>query len=202
MNEARGEATHGDRVQADQAMANRDAEAAVMVFARAGQSPVKTPFQWFDSKALVVLVTAPGERFETGKVDLDGLKGVNDRKGHDAGDNAIRAVARTLEKSCRATDLAARFGGDEFAVLLPNISQEEALTLAERIRKSLGMEASWVAPDLPPLTLSIGIADTTSIPELHPDRLYSAADRALYPAKQQGKNQCVLASAVEGDAAG
>jgi diguanylate cyclase (GGDEF)-like protein len=127
-------------------------------------------------------------------LDLDGLKKVNDRKGHEAGDNAIRAVARTLSKSCRSTDLAARLGGDEFAVLAPNIAEAEALPLAERIRTGLGREASWVAVDLPPLTLSIGIADSRTISELHPDRLYSAADRALYRAKQEGKDRVVLAS--------
>jgi diguanylate cyclase (GGDEF)-like protein len=128
-------------------------------------------------------------------LDLDGLKTVNDRKGHEAGDNALRAVARTLQKTCRATDLVARMGGDEFAVLAPNITEVEARTLAERIRRSLGMEASWVSVDLPPLTLSIGIADTRSIAELHPDRLYTAADRALYRAKQDGKDRVELASA-------
>ncbi len=131
-------------------------------------------------------------------LDLDGLKSVNDRRGHEAGDNAIRAVARTLQKCCRSTDLATRFSGDEFAVLAPNITELEARTLAERIRKSLGMEASWVAVNLPPLTLSIGIADTRSIRELHPDRLYSAADRALYRAKASGKDCVVLASADDG----
>jgi diguanylate cyclase (GGDEF)-like protein len=131
-------------------------------------------------------------------LDLDGLKILNDRKGHEAGDNALRAVARTLQKTCRNTDLAARFGGDEFAVLAPNITELEARTLAERIRRSLGMEASWVAVNLPPLTLSIGIADTRSIRELHPDRLYSAADRALYRAKTEGKDRVILASADKG----
>jgi diguanylate cyclase (GGDEF)-like protein len=130
-------------------------------------------------------------------LDLDGLKNVNDRKGHEAGDNALRAVARTLQKTCRATDLVARMGGDEFAVLAPNITEMEGRTLAERIRRSLGMEASWVSADLPPLSLSIGIADTRSIAELHPDRLYSAADRALYRAKQEGKDRVELASGEE-----
>jgi diguanylate cyclase (GGDEF)-like protein len=127
-------------------------------------------------------------------IDLDGLKSVNDRRGHEAGDNAIRAVARTLQKTCRSTDLASRFGGDEFAVLAPGITELEARTLAERIRRSLDMEASWVAVNLPRLTLSIGIADTRSLPDLHPDRLYSAADRALYRAKSGGKDRVVLSS--------
>jgi diguanylate cyclase (GGDEF)-like protein len=133
-------------------------------------------------------------------LDLDGLKTLNDLKGHEAGDNAIRAVARTLQKTCRSTDVAARFGGDEFAVLAPNVTALEARTLAERVRRSLGMEASWVAVDLPPLTLSIGIADLSTIAELHSDRLYSAADRALYRAKESGRDRVVLAtSEVEQD---
>ena len=133
-------------------------------------------------------------------IDLDGLKAVNDlsghEAGHEAGDNAIRAVARTLQRTCRSTDLAARIGGDEFVVLAPEL---EARSLAERIRKALTTEASWVATALPPLTLSIGVADTRSVHELRPDRLYSAADRALYEAKQGGKNRVALAPVVEDD---
>lgn len=130
-------------------------------------------------------------------LDLDGLKRVNDQAGHEAGDNAIRAVARTLESTCRATDLKARIGGDEFAVLAPNVSTLEAQRLAERIRRTLSAEASWIAARVPALTLSIGVADTRSISELLPDRLYSAADRALYEAKDEGKNRVVLAPTLE-----
>ncbi len=131
-------------------------------------------------------------------LDLDGLKRVNDAGGHESGDNALRAVARTLRHTCRSTDLAARIGGDEFIVLAPNITESEALTLAERIRKTLIVEASWVSTQLPPLTLSIGIADTRCVRELQPDRLYTAADQALYQAKQSGKDRVVLAE-VETD---
>lgn len=137
-------------------------------------------------------------------LDLDGLKNLNDAAGHEAGDNALRAVARTLRHTCRSTDLAARIGGDEFVVLAPNITESAAETLAERIRKSLTVEASWVSTTLPRLTLSIGIADTRCIRELHPDRLYSAADQALYRAKQAGKNRVVLAEVIpeQGEAEG
>ena len=128
-------------------------------------------------------------------LDLDGLKNINDEEGHEAGDNALRAVARTLQRTCRATDLAARIGGDEFTVLAPNITEAEAEKLAGRIRKTLTAEASWVASALPKLTLSIGVADTRCVTELHPDRLYAAADRALYRAKQDGKDRVVLAPA-------
>ena len=127
-------------------------------------------------------------------LDLDGLKDINDELGHDAGDSALKAVARSLQRTCRATDLPARFGGDEFCVLAPNIMEEAALKLAERIRLTLSNEASWVDAGLPPLTVSIGITDTGCIDENHPDKLYLMADRALLNAKQSGKNRVVLAS--------
>ncbi len=103
-----------------------------------------------------------------------------------------------MQHTCRSTDLAARIGGDEFIVLAPNITESEACTLAERIRNTLTVEASWVSNQLPPLTLSIGIADTRCVRELQPDRLYTAADQALYLAKQGGKDRVVLAE-VETD---
>lgn len=129
-------------------------------------------------------------------LDLDGLKEINDTGGHEAGDQALRAVARTFQRTCRNTDLAARIGGDEFVVLAPNITERDAETLANRIRKTLTAEASWVSTSLPALTLSIGVADTRCIEELQPDRLYAAADQALYRAKEMGKNKVVLAPAI------
>ncbi len=126
-------------------------------------------------------------------LDLDGLKDVNDVGGHEAGDNALCAVARTLQHTCRNTDLPARIGGDEFIVLAPNITESEARTLAERIRKTLTAEATWISNRLPPLTLSMGIADTRGVQDLQPGKLYTAADQALYQAKQRGRDRVVLA---------
>ena len=130
-------------------------------------------------------------------IDLDGFKNLNDQLGHEWGDNALRAVARSLQQTCRATDLAARIGGDEFAVLATNIHLTEAVALVERIRNTVQSEASRLSPDLPELTLSVGIADTSCIPELHPDQLYSAADRAMYTAKREGKNRVALAPVLQ-----
>lgn len=129
-------------------------------------------------------------------LDLDYLKAINDQQGHEAGDNAVKAVARTLETTRRSTDLAARIGGDEFAVLAPNVGEAEARTLAERIQRTLSTDASWLAGGLPPLRLSIGIADVQAVTELHPERLYSAADRALYRAKEEGRDRIVVAPAT------
>ena len=110
---------------------------------------------------------------------------------------SLRAVSRTLQRTCRSTDLAARIGGDEFAVLAPNITRADAKTLAERVQKTLAKEASWVSTGLGQLTLSIGIADTSCVRELHPDRLYAAADQALYRAKELGRDRVELAAGLE-----
>ena len=77
-------------------------------------------------------------------MDLDGLKAINDRFGHQAGDEAIRQLADVIRAQLRETDLAARWGGDEFAVMAPNTSKDAALALAERIRGSIpGGSGEW-----------------------------------------------------------
>jgi diguanylate cyclase (GGDEF)-like protein len=127
-------------------------------------------------------------------LDVDHLKEINDRGGHEAGDAALRAVADTLRRTCRATDLAARYGGDEFVVLLPSTRASQALELAERIRATLRTKTR----DLPaPVTLSIGIADLELAGAPQAMALFEAADAALYGAKAQGRDRAVLAPRPE-----
>jgi diguanylate cyclase (GGDEF)-like protein len=127
-------------------------------------------------------------------LDLDFFKGYNDRYGHLRGDEALKAVARTITESIeRATDLCARFGGEEFVVVLPNTDRNGALLVAERIRKAveaLGMEnaASEVSPVI---TISIGIASTIAQVGGEPGSLIGEADAALYRAKSEGRNRVV-----------
>jgi diguanylate cyclase (GGDEF)-like protein len=118
--------------------------------------------------------------------DVDGLKAVNDRGGHHAGNLALRAVADAMRKDARQTDLAARIGGDEFALLAPNTLASEAVALGDRIRCLVTEGAAGV-------TISVGVAT------LRPDRpeaeaLLQAADAALYEAKHRGRNQVVAAA--------
>jgi diguanylate cyclase (GGDEF)-like protein len=129
-------------------------------------------------------------------VDLDGLKHTNDRFGHHAGDAALRQVADVIRSELRVTDIGARWGGDEFAIVAPNTPEPAALTLAERIRALIAcQDVRW------PLTASIGLAVADAVPadeRLSAAILMQAADAALYEAKHRGRNT-VVARASSGD---
>jgi diguanylate cyclase (GGDEF)-like protein len=120
-------------------------------------------------------------------LDVDEFKQLNDVAGHVAGDDALKLLAECLRRSCRSHDLPARFGGDEFVVLLPWTSASEALTVAGRIRATLAETSS--------ITVSIGVADLARCQISRPESLFAHADRALYLAKARGKDQVVVASA-------
>ena len=128
-------------------------------------------------------------------VDLDALKSINDRHGHRAGDDAIRSVADVIRSELRKSDVGARWGGDEFAVLAPGTSRAAASALAERIRALIPERSrQW------PVTVSVGVATV----DPHLDRqgidsatLMGAADAAMYEAKRSGRDRVVVASPQE-----
>lgn len=121
-------------------------------------------------------------------IDLDDFKDVNDRFGHHAGDRALILAAGTIASQLRASDVAARFGGDEFIVLLPHTDNEQAQSLSRRIVEAFALYADRELPHLDP-GLSIGIASLSDTLADVPEALVRAADRALYHAKQEGKNR-------------
>lgn len=125
--------------------------------------------------------------------DLDDFKNVNDRYGHQAGDDVLRAFAETLRRNVREIDLPARYGGEEFAVLLPQTDVAGATRLAERIRAEFAsqeIETRFSAPLH--VTASFGVAAFPDEPSQA--ALFAAADQTLYDAKRSGKN-CVVAVA-------
>ena len=132
-------------------------------------------------------------------LDIDHFKHVNDSHGHLVGDAVLRDITRRIETQIRASDIAARFGGEEFTVLLPNTTTVEALDLAERVRGFVGRTPIEVEGDLSILiTLSVGVASVVpqrNESELVPlgEALLESADKALYQAKLDGRN-CVRIS--------
>ncbi|MEQ9004259.1 MAG: GGDEF domain-containing protein, partial [Pseudomonadales bacterium] len=121
-------------------------------------------------------------------LDLDHFKEINDTHGHDAGDRMLEQIARVIEASKRDSDVAARLGGEEFALLLPETSVDGALRLAERLRVLIAdTTISTVAAASVGLTTSIGVA-TVSPSTPSAAALLQRADRALYEAKRAGRN--------------
>jgi diguanylate cyclase (GGDEF)-like protein len=118
--------------------------------------------------------------------DLDNFKAVNDRHGHLAGDDVLRELGEVLAETVRTVDVAARWGGEEFALVLPGTDAEGGVQLAERAREALEAR-TLLTPDGEPLqvTASFGVA---AFPE-HGEGLVAAADAALYRAKRSGKNR-------------
>ena len=125
-------------------------------------------------------------------IDSDSLKAVNDRYGHQAGNRMLQMLVQCVRGQLRETDLFARYGGDEFIVLLPETASTAAETVANRIRQLV--EASWLSTDEQPVctTVSIGVA---SYPEHGRDlpTVMERADEALYASKSSGKNRVTVA---------
>ena len=120
-------------------------------------------------------------------IDSDALKLVNDRLGHEAGNEHLRRLAATIREHVRATDVVARYGGDEFVVLQPEAGLDAARATAERIRT-----AASVAQDGIATSVSIGVASYPAVRDA--EALFREADRALSEAKQRGKNTVVVAA--------
>jgi len=125
-------------------------------------------------------------------IDVDNFKQFNDRYGHIAGDRVLIAVAQTLRQYVRPTDLIARFGGDEFAILLPGIELKPAQLTAERLREQV---AALSPPSLStPVTVSIGV--TSRVGDDDVSTLVHRADEAMYDAKAKGRNRVSVSSAA------
>ena len=126
-------------------------------------------------------------------LDLDDFKRVNDTLGHPAGDRVLREFAMLVSGGARATDLATRYGGEEFAIVLPHTDRDHAQRVAERIRAAVA-DFSFLEPDHP-LRVTVSAGAATFAPGLgiaSSEQLVAAADRALYAAKKAGKNRVVV----------
>lgn len=136
-----------------------------------------------------------GQPFSVLYIDADHFKSVNDRFGHEAGDRALQLIARHIQDSMRPTDVAGRFGGEEFVVLLPSADQHDAARVAERLRKRIEEGRQLEVT----LTISVGVAQHARGEPI--ERVIRRADTALLDAKGSGRNRVVIAEPTRDTAA-
>ncbi len=143
----------------------------------------------FDDRlpAAIAMATQQGKPLALLVIDIDHFKQFNDLHGHAEGDEAIKRVANALRKHVRKPYLACRYGGEEFAVILPGASHDEAMVLAERLRNTVQQDNTGSHA----VTISIGLGSLDDELGKTADQLFEATDFALYTAKEQGRNCCV-----------
>jgi len=121
-------------------------------------------------------------------LDIDHFKDINDTHGHQMGDAVLQGLSKPLGDQLREVDTLARIGGEEFAILLPHTSVDEAFNVAERIRQSVEERSPELTPTGEKMTISLGISLAEGY-EANFEDLFDQADKALYMAKDQGRNR-------------
>jgi two-component system cell cycle response regulator len=146
--------------------------------------------------ALVDQAASRGKPLTALVLDIDHFKSVNDTHGHDAGDDVLREFATRVRKSIRGIDLACRFGGEEFVIIMPETDMGVATIVAERLRRRIASEAFPIHQGSKALevTISIGIA-TLDAADDNAASILKRADQALYRAKRDGRNRVVADAA-------
>jgi len=124
-----------------------------------------------------------GEQVTLAMIDIDHFKRLNDEHGHQIGDDVLKGVANALASACRSFDTPTRYGGEEFAVILPSCTSKESLIAAERLRSAIAGAGLEV-----PVTVSAGVA-TFPTHAADPNALIKAADEALYESKHAGRDR-------------
>ncbi len=129
-------------------------------------------------------------------LDIDYFKSINDTHGHDAGDDVLREFAIRVRKSIRGIDLACRYGGEEFVIIMPETDMAVATIVAERLRRRIASEAFPISQGAGAIevTISIGIA-TLDTADDNAATILKRADQALYRAKRDGRNRVVADAA-------
>jgi two-component system cell cycle response regulator len=141
---------------------------------------------------LLEQATSRGKPLATLVIDIDYFKAINDTHGHDAGDDVLRDFALRLKRSIRGIDLACRYGGEEFVIVMPETDMAVAAMVAERLRRRIAAEPFAIQQGARtiPVTVSVGIAALRG-PDDTAANLLKRADQALYRAKRDGRNRVV-----------
>jgi diguanylate cyclase (GGDEF)-like protein len=130
-------------------------------------------------------------------LDIDHFKNYNDEYGHEAGDAVLRAIGQLLQTHVRGSDVACRFGGEEFVILMPDAALESAKERGKQILEAIrGLEIPHQGHLLPPVTASLGLAEFPSHAR-DAEGILEAADHALYVAKRAGRDRMVISGRVE-----
>lgn len=146
--------------------------------------------RYLDAQMMVELASSrrTGEPLACIMADVDHFKSINDKYGHGFGDDVLRKTAAVLTENCRARDVLCRYGGEEFAILLPDTTPADAVEVAERLRKAVeGITFQYFEKPVP-VTCSFGVA---YLRDRVPPTVLELADEALYNAKHAGRN-CVV----------
>lgn len=125
-------------------------------------------------------------------IDIDHFKNVNDKYGHPVGDELLKEFSLILKGELREQDIVARWGGEEFIIMLKNISSQDGMIIVENIRKAIENNKFLIAENEIKITASFGIAELFYLNSDSLNRAYQKADNALYKAKDNGRNQCVF----------
>lgn len=129
--------------------------------------------------------------------DLDHFKSLNDTYGHPAGDAALQGFAKLIKREIRASDIPCRYGGEEFALIMPGTRPEEGAIVCERIRQDLAA-MNWPAHPERKVTVSIGIAGADGAVDVSPEQWLADTDKALYRAKKGGRDRVVTTNLSSG----
>ena len=129
-------------------------------------------------------------------IDLDGYKQLNDQFGHQVGDQLLVLAGQVIRANLRRMDVAARYGGDEFVLLLPHAGAEEAATVAQRIREEFRASSAMLLKRENGVNMSAGVAALLAQRAGHADQLVAMADTALYKAKEAGRNRTSICASV------
>jgi two-component system, cell cycle response regulator len=141
---------------------------------------------------LIEQAAARGKPLAALVLDIDYFKAINDTHGHDAGDDVLRDFAMRIKRSIRGIDLACRYGGEEFVIIMPETDMTVAAMVAERLRRRIAADPFAIAQGTKhiPVTISIGIAGLRGKDD-NAAKLLKRADEALYRAKRDGRNRVV-----------
>ena len=137
-----------------------------------------TVYHYYASKSLILF-------------DIDFFKQINDKYGHDGGDHCLISLAQALRQQLRAQDAMGRWGGEEFLILLPETTQQQALQVADKLRQSIEQNPIRYRQLRIPVSITAGVVEYDLHSEL--DACIEKADKALYQGKQGGRNRCIAA---------